>query len=255
MGLLMQGALIALAAATLSAIGFIVISRWVPDKWLIADSEAASVVYTTVGMVYAIIIAIAAIALWEPRGDADQASSREAADIAEVHWAARTLPGGPEVQRLATDYTRIVIEKEWPVLSERHESLPEAQRALDTLRTKVEAIQPVGEAQATSYRQARDRILDAYDARRTRISAADEAMPALLWPVLIIGGLISVGFLYVFGLERTFPNAAMMAILGAAVAMLLFLLYQMEFPYSRGLAVQPEAFETALEQMGVTGGR
>jgi hypothetical protein len=41
------------------------------------------------------------------------------------------------------------------------------------------------------------------DARRDRLVDAEDGLPALLWVVLPLGGVIVVGFTYLFGLDNT----------------------------------------------------
>jgi len=76
MSALFIGAVVMLCAAIVSTLGFLLISKHVPERWLVADGDAASALYATIGMVYAILIAIAAIAVWEPHDDAARPPGR-----------------------------------------------------------------------------------------------------------------------------------------------------------------------------------
>jgi hypothetical protein len=44
----------------------------------------------------------------------------------------------------------------------------------------------------------------------------------------------------------TFPNAVMLGIVGGMLALMVFVIYQVEFPYSRGFAVAPSSLQTAI---------
>ena len=89
--------LMILGCATLSVVGFLFLSRFVPERWIVADTDAAGALYATIGMVYAILVALAAIAVWEPRAAAAENTEREATDLIEAYWSARALdtPTGP----------------------------------------------------------------------------------------------------------------------------------------------------------------
>jgi Protein of unknown function (DUF4239) len=93
-------------------------------------------------------------------------------------------------------------------------------------------------------------INDAASARRARLAAASQGMPPLVWPTLLFGAVINIGFLYLFGLDRTFPNGLMMAIVGGMLGLVLFVIYQVEYPFSGGLSVGPDAFRTVLATLG-----
>jgi hypothetical protein len=245
---LLAGILVMVLSAGLSIAGFLAVSKYVPDKWLVADADAASALYATIGMVYAILIAIAAIAVWEPHDDAKQAAQQEAADLSESYWLAGQLsaPSSTQIRDLIVRYDRSVVNKEWPALKETHKGDQMTAELFDQLRTAAATVQPATDAQQSAEDDLLDRLEDAADARRSRLTAADQSMPPMLWPTLILGAVVSIAFLYVFGLDRTFPNGVMMATVAAMTALVLFVIYEVEFPYSRGLSVGPEAFTTAL---------
>ncbi|WP_117213262.1 DUF4239 domain-containing protein [Allorhizocola rhizosphaerae] len=251
MNIAVIASIVVVAAAALSVIGFVVISRKVPERWLVADADAAGALYATIGMVYAILIALAAIAVWEPRTDAGQSADREADSLIEASWTADGLAPADrtEIQALIGAYLRDVVDREWASLRDRRAAAPETEARFTRLRERVSAVNPADEPQRAAHQQLSAQIADAASARRARIAAAAEGMPGPLWPILIIGGLISVMFFYLFGLERTFPNGLMMAVAGGMIALLLFVLYQLEYPYSRSLAVGPDSFETAISQL------
>jgi len=252
MPILLTGVLIVLAAAVVSTAGFLLVSKWVPEKWLIADSDAAGALYATIGVVYAIFIAIAAIAVWEPHDNASQATAREAGDLSEAYWSARGLApaDGAAIRTLLGAYTETVIDREWPRLRADHQPSAQAEDLFAQLRTRVEAVAPVGDTQTQFYQDVLLHVDDAADARRARLTAAGSGMPPLVWPTLILTSAVSVGFLYLFGLERTFPNGLMMATVGGMIGLVLFVIYQVEYPFSRGLSVSPEAFMAVLRSLG-----
>lgn len=250
---MLSSILVILGCATLSVIGFLFVSRFVPQRWIVADADAAGALYATIGMVYAILVALAAIAVWEPRAAAAESTEREATDLIEAYWSARSLepPDRIKVQRLITSYTEEVVDGEWRGLSRERRPSANAQNLLNQLRSTAEAIEPVTDRQVAGHDQVLARISDAADARRARIGAAGVGMPYPLWPILILGGIISISFLYLFGLQRTFPNGLMMFTVGGMVALLLVVIYQLEYPFSRGLSIGPQAFQDALTQLGM----
>lgn len=251
MSMLTTGLIVVLGAAAASAGGFLLISKLVPDRWLVADGDAASALYAAIGMTYAILIALAAIAVWEPHSAADAASSEEPAQLLEAHRAAQALPRDDriEIRALIVRYTLEVVRDEWPVLRVDKSENASTADTFEQLRARVDALAPDSVRQQTAADDVSERMREAADARRDRIAAATASVPHPLWPVLGLGGLVSIGFLYLFGLDRTFPNGLMMATVGAMIAVVLFVIYEMEYPYSRGMAIQPEAFRTALTEL------
>lgn len=255
MNTLLAATLVVLVAAGLSAGGFVLASRRIPEKWLVADPDGASTVYATVGMVYAIIIAIAAIAVWEPRSAASGGAEQEASALVEAHWAANSLAPSDkaEIQTLIIGYLNEAATNEWRNLRDHQAGTAEAAAALTELRQRIDTIDPITDRQVNAQDQLSAYASEAATARLSRISAASTALPPLLWWILILGGLVSVVFLYMFGLKPTFPNAVMLAVVGGMLALMIFVIYQVEYPYSRGFALEPTALLTALSHLNGSG--
>src|SRR5215210_7700984 len=101
-------------------------------------------------------------------------------------------------------------------------------------------------AEQMLYVQALERVHDLNDARRGRLVDAQEGLPALMWVVLVSGGVIVVGFTYLFGLGNTVVHALMIGALAAIISLSLFTVAALDYPFGRGVQVGPEAFEQVL---------
>jgi hypothetical protein len=93
-----------------------------------------------------------------------------------------------------------------------------------------------------------DQVQRLGDARRARLVAAQESLPTVLWVVLIVGGIVVVGFAYLFGMENTGAHALMVAALAGVIALVLFTIAAMDHPFSGGARIGPEAFELVLNR-------
>lgn len=248
MSTLFAGLAVMAVAAAVSTAGFLLVSRYVPERWRIADSGAASAIYATIGMVYAIFIAIAAIAVWEPYAAAGQSTQQEAVDLAEAYWWAGHLDAASatRVRSLIVAYGESVVQREWPRLRADHTEDPATAARFGELRETALAVRAGDARQEEAAQNVLDRLDSVADARRTRLAAAADGMPPLLWPALVLGGAVGTSFLYLFGLERTFPNGLMMGTVAAMTALSIFVIYQLEFPFSRALSIGPEPLTAML---------
>jgi hypothetical protein len=93
-----------------------------------------------------------------------------------------------------------------------------------------------------------DQVQRLADARRMRLVAAEESLPSVLWVVLVVGGMVVVGFAYLFGMETPGAHALMVVALAGVIALSLFTIGAMEHPFSGGARVGPEAFELVLNR-------
>jgi type IV secretory pathway VirB2 component (pilin) len=61
-------------------------------------------------------------------------------------------------------------------------------------------------------------------------------------------GVVAVGFTYLFGLQNSWAHRLMVMSLTAVIALVLFTIGVMEYPFSGGARLEPEAFELILER-------
>jgi hypothetical protein len=86
------------------------------------------------------------------------------------------------------------------------------------------------------------------DARRERLLVAGQGLPPILWIVLILGGVITVGFTYLFGLENTLVHMLMVASLAMIISLSLFTVAALDYPFNGDIRVHPAAYEQDLER-------
>jgi hypothetical protein len=78
--------------------------------------------------------------------------------------------------------------------------------------------------------------------------AAEQGLPPILWVVLILGGVITVGFTYLFGLENTLVHLLMVAALALIISMSLYTVAALDYPFRGDIRIHPSAFENDLER-------
>ncbi len=237
-------------ACVLVAVGLLtLVNRLVPIELREEHNDVAGFVYAVVGVVYAVLLAFVVIAVWEDYEAARDTTVREADELAEIFFIAHQLPG-PErsrLQELSRSYARVVVEEEWALMAEGRAS-PRAWDTLDEIRGTVQGLEPLDGAGQVLYDEELDRVNALADARRERLLDAEVGLPAILWVVLVVGGLITVGFTYLFGLRSNVAHTLMVAALTAVLAMVLFTIGALEYPFSGTVRLEPFAFELVLER-------
>ncbi|HEV3476183.1 MAG TPA: hypothetical protein VG127_01750, partial [Rubrobacteraceae bacterium] len=93
------------------------------------------------------------------------------------------------------------------------------------------------------------------DERRLRLFEAGGGIPRVLWFVLVVGGMIVVGFTYLFGLENTRSHRLMIASLAAIISLVLFTIYALDYPFRGITRIEPVPFELVLDRFEQAGER
>jgi len=75
-----------------------------------------------------------------------------------------------------------------------------------------------------------------------------------MWVVLVTGGVLTIAFTYLFGMEAIWLHAVAVAGLTILVSLILHAIGILDFPFNSGVRVQPDAFEDVLRQIGGNGG-
>jgi hypothetical protein len=229
------------------------VQRLVPYEKREQHNDVAGFLYAVVGVIFAVLLALLVIAVWEQYQRANETVESEANAVAEIAWLAHRLPE-PEhhvLQEDARSYAQVVVDQEWPLMEQGlggAQSLPEGWDLIDDMRATLQEIEPSTAAEQELYAEGLDQIERLNDARRMRIVAAKEGLPGVLWAVLVFGGVVTVGFTYLFGMRNSWAHRLMVMSLTAVIALVLFTIWAMEDPFSGGARLEPSAFELILER-------
>ena len=93
------------------------------------------------------------------------------------------------------------------------------------------------------------------DNRNERLDSSDGSMPGFLWFVLIVGGLITLGYPAFFGSTNLVAQILMTAALAELVALAMLLGLAFDYPFTGDVHVSAAPFDHALRQMPPFGRR
>ncbi len=247
------GVLVVIGGCLAAVAGLELVQRLVPAEKRQEHNDVAGFLYAVVGVVYAVLLALLVIAVWEQYQKANETVESEANGVAEVAWLAHRLPE-PErhvLQEDARSYAQEVVDEEWPLMEqgiEGQRGTPEAWNLIDDMRATLQGFEPSTAAEQNLHAEGLDQIDRLGDDRRIRFVAAEEGIPGVLWAVLVFGAVVAVGFTYLFGLQNSWAHRLMVMSLTAVIALVLFTIGVMEHPFSGGARLEPSAFELILER-------
>jgi hypothetical protein len=242
------GVLVVSLAILLAVGGLILVEYLVPWQVRQHHNDVAGFIYAVLGVVYAVLLGFVTIVVWEDFEEARSAADAEANELAEFFWLAQELPEpqGERIQELAQSYAKVVIDDEWSLMEQGRAS-PRAWALTGEMRSSIYDFEPDTDAEQVLYGQGLQRVHDLVDQRRLRLLETREGIPRVMWSILAVGGIIVVGFTYLFGLENTRSHTLMIAALAAIIALVLFTIYALNQPFAGVSRVHPDAFQLVLE--------
>src|SRR3712207_3165457 len=112
------GVLVVCGASLAAVAGLVLVQRLVPVAIRKEHNDVAGFIYAALGVIYAVLLALVVIAVWEETARARITVESEANALAEIFWLAHSLPEpeGPHVQELAKSYAEVVVDEEWPLM-------------------------------------------------------------------------------------------------------------------------------------------
>ncbi len=251
------GVLVVGGVCLLALVGFELVHRLVPASARQQHNDVAGFIYAALGVIYAVLLALVVIAVWEEYGAASDTVEREANAAADIYWLADQLPEdrGNAVQELVHSYVEEVVYTEWPLMQrreqpplEREGDAPTGWSIIDDIRHNIQSFEVRTQSEEQLYAEGLDQVDTLSDARRMRLVASEEGVPGVLWSVLIFGGIAAVSFTYLFGLESTWAHRLMVVTLAAVIGLVLFTVGSMEYPFAGGARIGPGAFNLILER-------
>jgi hypothetical protein len=243
----LYGGLLVFLSVLLAVGGLALVQYLVPWQLRQQHNDVAGFIYAVLGVAYAVLMGFVTIAVWEDFEAAKVTAANEANELAELFWLAQELPEpeGERLEELTLTYARVVTDEEWSLMQQGQAS-PRAETLAVEMRSSIYDFEPDTDTERLLYGEGLGLVRDLVDQRRLRLLEAGEGIPYILWGVLLVGGIIVVGFTYLFGLENTRSHTLMIAALAAVISLVLFTIYALDRPYGGITRVDNDAFEAAL---------
>src|ERR671918_2415956 len=150
------GVLAVIGACLVAVAGLELVQRLVPAEKRQQHNDVAGFLYAVVGVVYAVLLALLVIAVWEQYQKALETVEGEADSVADIVWLASRLPETEryQLQEHARAYAQEVVDEEWPLMEqglEGQRGTPEAWNLIDDMRATLQGFEPSTEAEAQLY--------------------------------------------------------------------------------------------------------
>ena len=238
------GAVVGILAA-LSVFGLLLVHVCVPHPIRRAHNEVAGFTIAVIGVIYAVLLAFIAVAVWEDFRKADALVQTEANLVGNLY---RDTVGLPDA--LATGlrhtlfvYAETVVQDEWPALAAGRVEDAAGWQLLDKFHLALAQFRPADPGVQVIEAEMLRNLNALYDARRGRFYAAGEELPPILWWNLIAGAGLTILFSYLFGVPNLAMHMVMVAMLGASIALVLSLIILLDNPFRGSNHVSAAPFE------------
>jgi hypothetical protein len=245
----LSGTVIVLGAVAISLLALTCFHRFVPPDIRRAHNDVAGFIVAIIGVINAVLLAFIAVSAWENFKKAEDAAELEANMVDNLYVDSAGLP--PKlaftVRRYLREYTRLVIDEEWPAQQRGHTNI-RGWKPLFQLNTTLAKYHP-SENMTTIDSEILRTANDLYRARRDRLEAAKSRIPIVMWAVTLLGGAVTVAFSFIFGVPKLWLHMLMTGLLAASLALVIVLIVAFDCPFRGDLSVSDEVYSRLYERV------
>ncbi len=212
------------------------------------NHEVGGFLFNALGLIYAVLIAFVVYATWADYNTAQDYCDREANTLQDLYLNTEALPQAhqSQIREKILKYLTQVVNEDWPLLNIDMDNPSSKQTliALWRLYMKIDTFE--NENQKVFFEESVSRLNDVTDFRRMRVLSSQNHIPAVVWTVILIGALTSVGFSLFFGTKSFAVQATMTSLFAMTNAIIILLILALDHPYTGDIKINSFPFESVL---------
>ena len=199
---------------------------------------------------FAVLIAFVFNEVWGEYNAAAQAINGECGALHGAAMLAHDLPDGRGrgVRQAILNYSKVVINIEWPALQHR-EASPQAVSAFQAIVQAAGRLSIAQPTDTTIQGQILSLLAQAHGFRETRIFQANQGLPIIIWLVLSFYGLVLVVFVLFAGVVSRTAHCFFTAIFATSVVLVLILVRMLDYPFEGALTLSNDDFLKTIERV------
>jgi len=245
------GVLIIGGFVTVSVLGLLLFRRFTEKRLFLNEEMNNDIIFfaSAIGVFYSLMAGLMSVAVWGNYASVQDVVSQEASSLGALYRDVTSLPepARSELQQQLREYNAFLIEQTWPA-QRRGLILDETTRKVNRFADRLFAFDPSTLGEQARYAETLRQFNHMVELRRKRISSIGGALPAVMWGIMLIGAVLSVGVTYLLKIN-TGVQAALTAFLATFIGLVVFVMAGLDSPLSGPLAIQPTAFEIIQERL------
>lgn len=215
------------------------------------NHEVAGFLFNALGLIYAVIVAFVMFISWNEYSEAENFCAREADNLKILYRNSSAFDQMHQEQiRFALNtYLQTVISEEWPILDKGMVSEKARNDFLGLWGIYLRMNDLNDKNTEAVYRESLVNLREAANARMMRVAQSRKRIPPIVWTVIIVGALTSIGFSLFFGTREFRVQAVLTSLFAMTNALIIVLIYMLDHNFSGTTGIKPEAFQILLESL------
>jgi Protein of unknown function (DUF4239) len=205
---------------------------------------------TVLGTTYAVIIGFMLYTVWTDYGAASSNATQEASQIVKLNRLAAGLPEPQqsEMRSLSIAYTNAVLDREWAEMAQGRVAT-ESNELSRKMWHSLMSIKGGTYSETNAVDHSLYELSTLMASRQARQLAVTSKLPAILWVVLVMGGVLTLLTACMFGQENLLLHGIHVFAFSLLIALVLVAIADIDRPYMGTVHVDDIAFRRALIDM------
>jgi hypothetical protein len=241
---------VSLITTFIALVGLYLVRRKYPPEVLKENHEVAAIIFNAFGLFYGVMVAFVVFVTWSGYDDATKNLQMEANEIDDIFQSAEAFPdpASKTIKQALRDYAAAVYGDELKRMAQGEITLHSTgvlPRLMMTFYQMDEKSAPNREL----YAETLHRLNNLAEYRRLRIFAGNDTNPPVIWFVLLVGAIFTVSFTFFFGMKNVKTQYMLAATLTMTIALILFLIYVLDHPFTGTSKVSAQPLTDVIEIM------
>jgi hypothetical protein len=198
-------------------------------------------------VLYSVILGFTVVNVQDRYNRTEENIQAEAMMIADLYRMAVYFPesGKGPIRAALREYVHYIEHEEWDVIDSKN-ILIESQKMMDHIWDSYNLFQPQDEKERLWYQQSIGKLDELMNARLGREFNSWEHLSPMMWTLLITGAVITISFMFFFGLDNIRCQMLMTALLAGYLFFMLYLVFTLDHAFKSPEAIRPDAFKQIL---------
>ncbi len=245
-------ALVIIGASVCYSVGLQLLVRWRFGVDLLEPNhEVAGFKYAVVGVVYGVLLAFVVVVVWNEYERTDSSVRAEAERFYNLYRNSYNFPEeiGKKTRQALIAYATEVRDKDWPLMERGVSGSKSAAEAYTRLSLTVGQTKPDNVGLLPSVMHAINLMQQIADLRLERLSDVDGHVTDMIWVVLLLGALITLGYPAFFAARSVAVQILMTGGLAALIGSTLLLTISLNYPFSGPEKLSSEPIDNVIQRM------
>ena len=202
---------------------------------------------------YTFFLGFAVVSLWQDYNHADAAITNESDLLVVEYRLSLTMPATDELRRSLLDYVTFVAGEGWKNMREG-KATDGADALYERIWGRLQAADPRGGASHSIYVVMLNQLINLNKLRHQRLLFINGNLYSPIWAIIYMGVAFTVAGFYFVDTDHRASDLFFMLMMLAMVLGNIFLLYELDTPYSGIIRIAPDKFVGAAATMRALGG-